>query len=196
MFRFDFATDDSDGDEKATASTPNEWDHNELNPESMQTVGEAGPADTCHELPFDTLVSHGSRLSTANLTYPHFEQLSSLPPIISYTTIPIPVEDDSPTLVLPRRDLFDAKFQLMASDDDVPVDDEATRFLNAPSDLVPGEYEGGFKTWECSVDLVSYLRRSNGAVGCEWLKGKHILEASLFLSVTSVRITRADDGVR
>ena len=30
-------------------------------------------------------------------------------------------------------------------------------FLNAPSDLIPGIYEGGLKTWECSLDLVDYL---------------------------------------
>lgn len=29
------------------------------------------------------------------------------------------------------------------------------------SDLVPGEYEGGLKTWECSLDLVSILAKES-----------------------------------
>ena len=31
-------------------------------------------------------------------------------------------------------------------------------FDAGPSDLLPGYYEGGMKTWECSLDLVAYLR--------------------------------------
>lgn len=30
---------------------------------------------------------------------------------------------------------------------------------NAPTDLVPGEYEGGFKVWECSIDLSRYIAK-------------------------------------
>ncbi len=75
-----------------------------------------------------------------------------------------------------RRDLFDARFQLIAEGaGDAPEDprkpddgnlEEGTQpyndrkalaFLDAPSDLVPGVYEGGLKTWECSLDLVDYL---------------------------------------
>lgn len=37
------------------------------------------------------------------------------------------------------------------------VDKKALQFLDAPSDLVPGVYEGGLKTWECSLDVVDYL---------------------------------------
>ena len=29
--------------------------------------------------------------------------------------------------------------------------------LGGNSDLIRGVYEGGFKTWECSVDLVQFL---------------------------------------
>ena len=34
---------------------------------------------------------------------------------------------------------------------------ETAQFLNAPSDLINGVYEGGLKTWECSLDMASYL---------------------------------------
>lgn len=29
----------------------------------------------------------------------------------------------------------------------------------AHSDLIPGLYEGGFKIWECSLDLIDYLMK-------------------------------------
>jgi hypothetical protein len=45
----------------------------------------------------------------------------------------------APALV--RRDLFDARFQLLAHEHD-----EQAAQVGAPADLVPGMYEGGFKT--------------------------------------------------
>jgi protein-histidine N-methyltransferase len=79
--------------------------------------------------------------------------------------------------VLSRRDLFDARFQLVSQASGVGEDEiddhhdgqnsayptegnasaNALRFVDAPSDLVRGVYEGGLKTWECSIDLASYL---------------------------------------
>lgn len=32
--------------------------------------------------------------------------------------------------------------------------------LTSASDLVPGEYEGGFKTWECTFDLLGYIKEN------------------------------------
>ena len=40
-------------------------------------------------------------------------------------------------------------------------DDEKGKSF-ASSDLVKGKYEGGFKLWECSVDLAAYLLADNG----------------------------------
>lgn len=31
--------------------------------------------------------------------------------------------------------------------------------INSNSDLIPGVYEGGLKTWECTFDLILYLSR-------------------------------------
>jgi len=76
--------------------------------------------------------------------------LSNLPSRISYATTTI----TSPTgkvLHLPRRELFDVRAQLMAEDDD------ATLASLSSSDLTTNVYEGGFKTWECSIDLSSLL---------------------------------------
>jgi protein-histidine N-methyltransferase len=57
---------------------------------------------------------------------------------------------------LARRDLFDARFQLLAQDQ---RDERTAAFVDAPADLVPGAYEGGLKTWECALDLAAYLDR-------------------------------------
>jgi hypothetical protein len=62
------------------------------------------------------------------------------------------------SVTLSRRDLFDARFQLLAqADEDKAEEKDELRFVDAPSDLVRGVYEGGLKTWECSVDLAGYL---------------------------------------
>jgi protein-histidine N-methyltransferase len=55
---------------------------------------------------------------------------------------------------------------------------ESQEFVDAPSDLISGVYEGGLKTWECSFDLVSYL---------ETLKDmpKSVLEVTVLEIVTS-----------
>lgn len=50
---------------------------------------------------------------------------------------------------LPRRELWHVKMQIMQSD-------ESAQLLGE-SDLIKGSYEGGLKTWECSVDLAKYL---------------------------------------
>lgn len=56
------------------------------------------------------------------------------------------------------------------------MDEDALGFLDAPSDLVPGVYEGGLKTWECSLDLAECLHRSIGGDPGDNLKGRRILE--------------------
>ncbi|KAG0140463.1 hypothetical protein CROQUDRAFT_665139 [Cronartium quercuum f. sp. fusiforme G11] len=38
--------------------------------------------------------------------------------------------------------------------------DHLQNLLTAPSDLLPGVYEGGFKTWESSLDLIRYFSRT------------------------------------
>jgi protein-histidine N-methyltransferase len=50
---------------------------------------------------------------------------------------------------LPRRELWHVKMQIMQQDQDT--------FLLGDSDVTNGSYEGGLKTWECSIDLAQYL---------------------------------------
>ncbi|CAO2658104.1 Nn.00g073640.m01.CDS01 [Neocucurbitaria sp. VM-36] len=81
------------------------------------------------------------------------ELLSTLPDKISYSNITI-TSPKGFTVRLPRRELFDVRLQLMAEDDG--SSSNPLEGLN-DSDLRPNLYEGGYKTWECSIDLVKYL---------------------------------------
>ena len=91
----------------------------------------------------------------------------------------------SESVTLARRDLFDARFQLISEgatgepEGSRPSDsafgnekNSALEFLDAPSDLVPGVYEGGLKTWECSLDLANYLDQIRETD----IRGKSLLE--------------------
>lgn len=80
-------------------------------------------------------------------------QLATIPDRLTYSTVRI----ESPTgrsLLLPRRELYDVRVQLMAEDD--ADNDEILTDIDK-SDIRTGVYEGGFKTWECSLDLASLL---------------------------------------
>ncbi|KAH9822435.1 hypothetical protein DFH28DRAFT_1092416 [Melampsora americana] len=47
------------------------------------------------------------------------------------------------------------------SKDPTRSNEHVQSLLNAPSDLVPGIYEGGFKTWESSLDLIQHFSKLN-----------------------------------
>jgi len=107
----------------------------------------------------------------------------------------VSLRNGSKTITLPRRDLFDARFQLISegtaidlpqtvefnhNDESIPEEKQhrhasALQFIEAPSDLIPRIYEGGLKTWECSTDLVEYLDSTQATKG---FQGKHILEVN------------------
>ncbi|KAJ7782516.1 hypothetical protein DFH07DRAFT_324803 [Mycena maculata] len=115
--------------------------------------------------------------------------IESLPPLISYSPLPIRLSSGRKNITLARRDLFDARFQLISEgrgdEPEIPGSTSALGFLDAPSDLVPGVYEGGLKTWECSLDLVDYLdglEDSNAA----YVSGKRILEVGCGTAIPSV----------
>ncbi|KAM3424970.1 hypothetical protein BST61_g6941 [Cercospora zeina] len=79
--------------------------------------------------------------------------ITTLPEHLSYSTVRI----ESPlgrTVYLPRRELFDVRAQLLQEDSS--TNDQVVEQLDK-SDLRSGVYEGGFKTWECSVDLASLI---------------------------------------
>ena len=80
-------------------------------------------------------------------------QLANLPDKLSFSTLTF----TSPlghTTSLPRREIFDVRVQLMAEDDGTRSNLLAG--LEA-TDLQTTVYEGGYKTWECALDLVKFL---------------------------------------
>ncbi|KAJ7019226.1 hypothetical protein C8F04DRAFT_1148520 [Mycena alexandri] len=117
--------------------------------------------------------------------------LDALPPLISYSPLSIPLASDQKNVTLARRDLFDARFQLISDGRDDDPSSETTaptsalEFLDAPSDLVPGVYEGGLKTWECSLDLVGYLDSFKDSTSLS-LSNKRILEVGCGTAIPSI----------
>ncbi|EME46655.1 hypothetical protein DOTSEDRAFT_52085 [Dothistroma septosporum NZE10] len=81
------------------------------------------------------------------------ELLATLPERISHSIVKI----ESPLgriARIPRRELFDIRLQLLHEDGS--SSDQVIDQLE-DSDLRAGVYEGGFKTWECSIDLAGLL---------------------------------------
>lgn len=71
---------------------------------------------------------------------------------ISYT------RDTNEPGALPRRDLFDVKYQLMAQDKELTETDHIL-LGDTNEDIRPSLYEGGVKVWECSFDMIHVLEQ-------------------------------------
>jgi protein-histidine N-methyltransferase len=76
--------------------------------------------------------------------------LQALPSKIAYSTLVVKL-DNGKRLSIPRRELWDVRVQLMAEEDDEGLDNLGK------DDVRTGVYEGGFKSWESSVDVVKVL---------------------------------------
>ena len=90
-----------------------------------------------------------------------------------------------------RRELFDIRAQLMAEDSRMEEADEHSLNMIAglatEDDLKPGIYEGGFKTWECAIDLAQYLvGQWKTIAGCVGTRGLHFIEVRDFRLFTIV----------
>ncbi len=97
-------------------------------------------------------------------------------------------------MTLARRDLYDVRYQLIAQEGEGNTGEHLEKsnnadgpdkaelsFVDNPSDLAPGLYEGGLKTWECSLDLVDVLEaKVKSERGSGWVRGKRIFEVRLF----------------
>ncbi|CAH6720336.1 histidine protein methyltransferase 1 [[Candida] jaroonii] len=81
-----------------------------------------------------------------------------------------------------RRELFDIKHQVMTEDND----ELSNILITNESDLNKNSYEGGFKSWECSYDLIDHLD-----VDYEFFnKNQSILEIGSGTSLPSCHIFR------
>ncbi|KAF8156919.1 hypothetical protein B0H34DRAFT_711194 [Crassisporium funariophilum] len=181
MFKFDFEIDDPDSSLGKEPISP-----------QKQTLN--GQVSTPELMPFAEILID--------------KLLDELPPLISYSPLHIPLSSTRQSITLVRRDLFDARFQLISegagdaaettldnsnaavSSAESESNKIALHFLDAPSDLVPGVYEGGLKTWECSLDLVDYLDSSKDTVNDEGFRGKAMLELGCGTGVPTLYILR------
>ena len=65
------------------------------------------------------------------------------------------------------------------------------QYIDAPSDVVPNIYEGGLKTWECSIDIVQYLSRLVSALKAPQtspFRGRSVLEVGCGTAVPTAYI--------
>ncbi|KND90309.1 Histidine protein methyltransferase 1 [Tolypocladium ophioglossoides CBS 100239] len=86
--------------------------------------------------------------------------LAQLPSKIAYGCLDVALDGGAATTRIPRRELWDVRLQLMAEDDGGDQGhgqghDDAEGL--GEHDVKTGVYEGGFKSWESSVDLVKVL---------------------------------------
>ncbi|RFU72616.1 hypothetical protein TARUN_9640 [Trichoderma arundinaceum] len=106
--------------------------------------------------------------------------LSQLPSKIAYDLLDIDVDDSGSSethLQLPRRELWDVRVQLMAEDDEVVggedrVDDGGL----GKHDVKTGIYEGGFKSWESSIDLVKVLAAQDELTAAQSASSLRVVE--------------------
>ncbi|KAJ3978593.1 hypothetical protein F5890DRAFT_1569609 [Lentinula detonsa] len=198
MFKFGFDLDDADID--------NEVDSFLKQAGNAQLQGDSPSGDN-YEKNQERLPNEDGCLVELSMEY----LLNTLPTNLSFSFLEIPLSsissfaNGSRVHHLARRDLFDARFQVISEDNGDPnvvteggrktetkepieaSSDSKLRFLDTPSDLVPGVYEGGLKTWECSLDLVDYLHAS---LDDENLIGKRVLELGCGTGVPSLYLLR------
>lgn len=87
---------------------------------------------------------------------------------------------DQEAISLPRRELFDIRAQLMA--EDMSIEGPLLMGLTT-DDIMPCIYEGGFKTWECSVDLARFLAGRVDTADSVERQQLHVIEARIILIV-------------
>ncbi|KAG6899944.1 hypothetical protein C0993_005067 [Termitomyces sp. T159_Od127] len=184
MFKFDFTLDDADVDLDLSSQLSNSLNVSNPIQKDADAASNKINEEPFAEIPIDTLLEH-------------------LPNILSYSPLFIPIlatndsqSADSKNVTLFRRDLFDARFQLIAQENttgdttEAPASSASTKalaFVEAPSDLVPGIYEGGLKTWECSIDLAGYLAGRGPDFDA---RGKRIIEFGCGTAVPTLFVLR------
>ncbi|KAJ3094492.1 hypothetical protein HK100_006119 [Physocladia obscura] len=68
--------------------------------------------------------------------------------------------------ILYRRCLADVKLMAAGKEDEYIAKDSQwlDQVMLENTDLIDGVYEGGFKTWECSLDLANYLSECDDSI--------------------------------
>ena len=107
-----------------------------------------------------------SRLLASEVIQPQYEELNTL--LQSLKDVRLSFEEflTPQQTVLFRRELFDVKHQLMSESEDLATDKSINVDQNVELEILIGEtaedvrknvYEGGLKSWECSIDLVDSI---------------------------------------
>ncbi|KAE8390708.1 hypothetical protein BDV23DRAFT_193514 [Aspergillus alliaceus] len=165
-FSFGFSGDDIDIDDSELNAV--DEGHTSVAPENSSTLPELVAARR-HELS---------------------ELLSSLPSQVSFNKLNIVTPQDEQTsektLTLARREVFDIRAQLMAEDTADYENEELISGLEK-GDITPNIYEGGFKTWECSVDLAKLVVNENNSSGAN-ADDRHIIELGAGTGVPSLAL--------
>jgi protein-histidine N-methyltransferase len=119
------------------------------------------------------------------------EALASLPSQVSYNRLLIEppswsyTEHDSGNQrSVYRRSLYDIRAQLMAEANVEENDNDDLLAGLDTGDLASGTYEGGFKTWECSIDLAGYL--AGMTLDGDW----HVIELGAGSAIPACSILR------
>ncbi|KAH8145084.1 uncharacterized protein LAJ45_10864 [Morchella importuna] len=114
-----------------------------------------GDSDSDDDTPMTAAPAAAAPTAAPPTTPAQHHTLASLhtPPNISYTTL-----HPTPHIRLPRRELYDVRMQLMSEDPlSTTTTTTAPTALIGTSDIHTSVYEGGLKSWECSLDLVQHL---------------------------------------
>lgn len=147
-FSFSFSGDDIDGEEQvesnATAST------------SSAPAPAPAPVATASAFPV------AGKPLLPPIRHDLEQMLAQLPSKIAYSTLDVELDGDG-SIRLPRRELWDVRVQLMAEEDG---GGETQPGLGS-HDVKTGVYEGGFKSWESSVDLVKVLAASRSLLSSQ-----------------------------
>lgn len=137
------------------------WDHAKYSTLPVSSLRKGYEASS-HRQPvaiYDTENNNALALRLKEADNISIFQLSTLPSQIAYNnslSISINAANENEpqsSFSVPRREMFDIRAQLMAEDDsDANENNELISGLEE-GDIKPSVYEGGFKTWECAIDL-------------------------------------------
>ncbi|KAI8387011.1 hypothetical protein BD560DRAFT_321399 [Blakeslea trispora] len=148
----------------------------------------------------DTEDNQQLETSLSDLTIENNEVNKVLSQQYDILTSPLPSVIQADILQVPnvekpiyKRTLADVKFQMAEQDSLVDAennDSEVVNMLNLSgnTDLIRGVYEGGFKTWECSVDMVQYL----ASLPTEQISQKRVLELGCGSSLPSLYLLSSE----
>ncbi|KAI1334769.1 hypothetical protein F5Y15DRAFT_400304 [Xylariaceae sp. FL0016] len=113
--------------------------------------GSAQDAAAAHAIPATSAFPVDGKTLLPATSHSLEDMLSKLPSKVAYGLLEVDL-DGNGTIQLPRRELWDVRVQLMAEDEGGGAEPGLGNH-----DVKTGVYEGGFKSWESSMDLVKVL---------------------------------------